>query len=266
LLVSRLWIYPIKSCGGIPVAQLTLDDRGPLLDRRWMLVDAHNDFMTQREHPRMTLIEVASDGDQIRLRAPGMPDHAFQRDAGADRAQCVVWNSTVELLHVGADSDAWFSEYLKFECRLMRMPAATERVVNPAYSPARRLVTLADGYPMLVITTGSLQLLNEKLRARGEAEVTMERFRPNIEVVAETAHVEDGWRTITIGDLACDIVKPCERCAITTVDLRTGELGKEPLRTLSEYRKVGSKVLFGQNVIHQREGSIRVGDGVSVVV
>jgi uncharacterized protein len=167
---------------------------------------------------------------------------------------------------VGADSDAWFSDYLKFDCRLMRMPTETERVVNPLYSPARRLVTLADGYPVLVITTASLELLNEKLLARGEEAVSMERFRPNIEVVEAHAHAEDEWRTIMIGDLACDIVKPCERCAITTVDLRTGELGKEPLRTLSEYRKVGSKVLFGQNMIHQREGSIRVGDEVNVVV
>src|SRR5688572_30939415 len=119
--VNRLWIYPIKSCGGIAVEQLDLDDRGPILDRRWMLVDASNDFMTQREHPHMTLIEVTSEGDDLRLRAPGMPDHAFGRDAGGETATCVVWNSRVELLHVGPDSDAWFSDYLKFNCRLMKM-------------------------------------------------------------------------------------------------------------------------------------------------
>src|SRR5688572_25469297 len=86
--VNRLWIYPIKSCGGIAVEQLTLDDRGPLLDRRWMLVDANNEFMTQREYPRMTLIDVAFDGDNLRLRAPGMPDHRFHQEAGNEPAIC----------------------------------------------------------------------------------------------------------------------------------------------------------------------------------
>jgi hypothetical protein len=63
------------------------------------------------------------------------------------------------------------------------------------------------------------------------------------------------------------VVKPCERCAIPTVDPATGEFaGKEPLRTLATFRRgADGAVLFGQNVIHDGPGRIRVGDAVEVL-
>lgn len=145
----------------------------------------------------------------------------------------------------------------------MYMPDATERVVNRTYSPATRLVSLADGYPLMMIGEGSLALLNEKLTARGEPSVPMQRFRPNIVVAGVAAHEEDTWTSIRIGDVACNVVKPCERCTITTVEISTGQAGKEPLRTLAEYRKHGSKIYFGQNVIHAAAGTIRRADAVN---
>lgn len=262
--VNRLWIYPIKSCGGIEVDRLVLDDRGPLLDRRWMLVDADGTFMTQREHPRMTLIDVAAAGEDIVLSAPGMTGLRFPLQTTGTPVTAVVWRDTLELETVSPQADAWFSDFLGVRCRLLRMPASTHRVVNPVYSPATRLVSLADGYPLMLITTGSLDLLNEKLTAKGAAAVPMQRFRPNIEVLHQSPHAEDEWRSVRIGAVACDVVKPCERCAIPTVDTRTGVAGKEPLRTLGTYRKVGSKVMFGQNLIHAAPGEIRVGDEVFV--
>lgn len=261
--VTHLWIYPIKSCRGIAVPHFTLDDRGPELDRRWMLVDRDNVFMTQREHPRMALIDVAVSGRTITVSAPTASSFSFGMTEAFNAEACVVWQDTIELQHVSRGADRWFSNLLGVECRLMRMPATTERVVDRQYWPEARLVTLADGYPMLLIGSGSLELLNEKLAARGESEVPIERFRPNIFVARTRPHEEDEWQTIRIGDVACNIVKPCERCAITTVDTRTGVKGKEPLRTLSEYRRDGSKVLFGQNVIHTGAGAIHVGDAIS---
>jgi uncharacterized protein YcbX len=211
----------------------------------------------------MALIDVALDAGEVLVSGPGMSVHAFDpEDADTPRA-CVVWNDTVELQHVDDEIDQWFSDFLSVRCTLMRMPQSTARVVDRTYSPNPRLVTLADGYPMLLIGTGSLDLLNEKLVARGQREVPMKRFRPNVVVSGTQPHEEDGWTSIRIGNLACNVVKPCARCAITTVDTRTGVQGKEPLRTLSEYRKVGSKVLFGQNVIHAAAGTINVGDAVT---
>jgi uncharacterized protein len=261
--VANLWIYPIKSCRGISVQQFTLDDRGPEYDRRWMLIDATGMFMTQRDHPRMALIDVALDAGEVLVSGPGMTVHAFDPEA-ADRARaCVVWNDTVELQHVDDEIDQWFSDFLSVRCSLMRMPQSTARVVDRTYSPDPRLVTLADAFPMLLIGTGSLDLLNQKLVARGQREIPMKRFRPNVVVSGTRPHEEDEWTSIRLGDVACTVVKPCARCAITTVDTRTGVQGKEPLRTLSEYRKVGSKVLFGQNVIHAAAGTVRVGDAVT---
>lgn len=260
--VSDLWIYPIKSCRGLAVQAFSLDDRGPEMDRRWMLVEASGRFMTQREHPRMGLIDVALDGSSLLVSASGMGALSIDMNAASDTRQCIVWNDAVELETVSVDADRWFSDFLGVGCSLMRMPPSTERVVDRTYSPARRLVTLADGFPMLLIGMGSLEQLNEMLRTRGEAAVPMQRFRPNIVVSNTRPHEEDEWTSIRIGDVPCDVVKPCARCAITTVDPRTGVAGKEPLRTLSEYRKVGSKVMFGQNVIHAARGTIRLGDRV----
>jgi len=263
--VSELWIYPIKSCRGIPVGELALDDRGPVNDRRWMLVDDHSHFLTQREYPRLALVDVAIDGEEVRISASGAGELRFQRDAGSGAEDCVVWRDTVALQHVSRDADQWFSDFLGSRIRLMRMPRETERVVNRDYSPERRLVTLADGYPMLLIGEGSLALLNEKLAERGERGVPMRRFRPNVVVAGTAPHDEDDWKSIRIGNLECDVVKPCARCAIPTVDVNTGVAGVEPLRTLATYRKQGSKVYFGQNVIHRSVGSIRMADEVEVI-
>ncbi|MGQ0815298.1 MAG: MOSC domain-containing protein [Gemmatimonadota bacterium] len=261
--VTNLWIYPIKSCRGIAVEQFTLDDRGPELDRRWMLVNANGEFMTQRDYPRLALIDVAIDQDEICVSAPGMSVNAFSVGAGSRATRCVVWHDAVDLLHVDQDTDRWFSDFLGTRCSLMRMPHETARLIDPNYSRQQRLVSLADAFPMLLIGTRSLALLNEKLIARGESSIPMKRFRPNVVVATARPHEEDEWKTIRIGDVECEVVKPCARCVTTTVDTRTGVPGKEPLRTLAQYRKVGSKVLFGQNVIHNETGTLRVGDGVT---
>ena len=263
--VSELWIYPIKSCGGIAVEQLMLDDRGPENDRRWMLVDKAGRFISQREVPRLTLIDVALDNGTIRVGAPGMDSLSFAASSAHGAQACTVWRDTVGLQHVSTEVDRWFSEFARVECRLMHMPATTERVVNPDYAPARRLVTLADAFPMLLIGTGSLDLLNDKLEARGQPPVPMNRFRPNVVAADVPPHQEDEWRAIRIGALDCEVVKPCARCVIPNVDLATGRPGVEPLRTLATYRKQGSKVFFGQNVMHAAPGVIRRGDDVVIL-
>jgi uncharacterized protein len=263
--VTGLWIYPIKSCRGIAVDALHLDDRGPQLDRRWMLVDDENRFMSQRENPRMALIDVGVDSDEICVSAPGMSLHTFSIETSWDDADdCVIWKDKVALHHVDSDIDRWFSDFLGTSCRLMRMPTTTKRVVDRTYSPQTRLVTLADAFPMLLIGTASLALLNQKLTARHEDEIPMERFRPNVVIKTDVAHAEDEWKSIRIGSVACSVVKPCARCTVPTVDIRTGVASKEPLLTLSEYRKDGSKVYFGQNVIHETRGTINMGATVSV--
>jgi uncharacterized protein YcbX len=191
-----------------------------------------------------------------------MPRIAVPPDTNDAAEPCVVWRDTVPLHPNNADVDAWFSEFLGFECHLMHMRASSERVANPEYVPERHLVSLADGYPLMLIGDASLDLLNAKLKDRGERPITMERFRPNIVITGSAPHEEDEWRSVRIGDVACEVVKPCERCSVPTVDLATGMPGKEPSRTLATYRKVGSKILFGQNLVYDTPGRININDPV----
>lgn len=257
--VSELWIFPIKSCRGIRVSEFALDDRGPALDRRFMLVDNGNVFMTARDHHRMVLIDVQVADEQLVINAPGMSELRLNTNHESSEEEAVIWQDTVLLRHVDDRADRWFSDFLLHECRLMAMPQRSRRAVNPHYTDEERLVSLADGFPMLLIGTGSLELLNSNL----STPLSMKRFRPNVVVQGTRPHEEDEWKRIRIGDVECRVVKPCERCAITTVDPETAEVGKEPLRTLATYRRNGSSVLFGQNLIHETHGVMRVGDEVS---
>ena len=119
-------------------------------------------------------------------------------------------------------------------------------------------MSFADAFPFLLLSQESLAALNERL-ARP---VPMNRFRPNLVVAGGAPHVEDTLRRFRIGDLELEVVKPCDRCVLTTTDQSTAERGPEPLRTLAAYRKVGSKVLFGQNVVHYTTGRLTVGEKV----
>ena len=120
---------------------------------------------------------------------------------------------------------------------------------------------------MLVASEASLADLTARLAAKGEPPVSMARFRPNVVLGGDaSAYAEDGWRTLRLGTgddvVALQLVKPCARCVVTTVDPATGAVGREPLRTLAEYRKRGSKVLFAQNALVRAGGVLRRGDPV----
>ena len=262
--VSDLYVYPIKSTRGIPLQSAQLDERGFQYDRRWMLVDADSVFISQREAHRMALIDVAIGDDALLVNAPDMPALRIPLSTSGAPIRSRIWKDVVDAIPVAREADDWFSTVLSMQCRLVHMPNTTQRIVDRAYVPQERIVGFADAFPLLIIGDGSLQHLNSKLVERGETAVPMKRFRPNIVVAGVAPHAEDSWKVVRIGDLAVDVVKPCARCVITTVDVASGEASKEPLRTLSTYRKVGSKVLFGQNAVHRQIGAIRVGDLVTV--
>jgi len=172
-----------------------------------------------------------------------------------------VWDDTVNVIHAGAEADRWFSEILGFECRLVHMPDDSLRPVNKKYSPTSDIVSLADGFPLLVISQASLDDLNARLAHP----VPMNRFRPNLVVGGSGAFDEDTWKKIRVGDLTLRIVKPCSRCITTTVDQATGIQGKEPLATLSKYRNVNGNVHFGQNAIPESEATINLNDRVEIL-
>jgi uncharacterized protein len=262
--LSELNIYPVKSLKGIRLQESAVEGRGLRHDRRWMLVDADGRFMTQRDFPKMALIETVIDREGLVVRLEGR-ELAVPSPPDSEPVQVGIWEGPVEATVFAEGVNAWFSEALDTECRLVAMPDTSRRLLPAEFAvrPGEDVVSFADGYPFLLIGTGSLNDLNSRL---SEA-VPMNRFRPNFVVEGAEAFAEDTWRKIRIGESVFHLVKPCGRCVMTTVDQATGEkTGKEPLATLSTYRSVNGKVLFGQNLIADKPGGVvRVGDEVEVL-
>jgi MOSC domain-containing protein len=260
--LSGLHVYPIKSCGGIAIEEWEVDERGLRHDRRWMLVDEAGRFMSQRRFPRMALIGVRIGHDGLIVDAPDLPPLEVPLQPQAGRLMLArVWNDLVESMTVGEEADRWFEEFLGVRCRLVYLPERSLRPVDPAYGAPGDQVGLADGFPFLLISEASLADLNARL----EQPVPMNRFRPNLVVGGCEPFAEDDWKLVRIGQITFRVVKPCSRCAITTVDQRNAAKSKEPLRTLARFRRAGTKVLFGQNLIHEEKGIIRINDPVKVI-
>ncbi len=263
--ITELNIYPIKSLKGIALESAVVEDRGLQYDRRWMLVDEDRQFITQREVPRMALVNIEVGPGGLTAAMNGNKIDVAPESGTGETATVKIWNSTVKGEFYPKEVDEWFSEAIGFNCRLVVMPETSKRIVSPDYAVRRfeDTVSFADGYPFLLIGEGSLEDLNLRLAEP----VPMNRFRPNFVVKGSAPFEEDTWKRIRIGATEFHIVKPCARCVITTVDQATGQKnGKEPLKTLSEYRNRNGNVLFGQNLIADTTGgTVRVGDEVEVI-
>ena len=260
--LSGLYVYPNKSAAGIAVKEWEIDRRGLRHDRRWMLVDESGCFMSQRRFARMALIRVRIEPDCLIVDAPGMPSLELPLRPPAGRLVLArVWDDLVESLTVGDGEDRWFSRFLDVSCSLVYLPEESVRPVDPTYGRPGDQVGLADAFPFLLISEASLAGLNARL----EQPVPMDRFRPSLVVKGCEPFAEDEWRLVRIGPITLRVVKSCSRCTITTVDQRTADTGKEPLRTLARFRKRDSKVLFGQNLIHDNLGTLRAGDPVEIL-
>ena len=261
LAVASLHVYPIKSLGGFMLNEAHLTDRGFEHDRRWMLVDEAGVFVTQREAPEMACLHLRpkNNGSQVvDIRTDRTLDLPWTIAAGVER-MCSVWSDRVRTV-VGDEAwSAWFSECLGRSVTLVHMPMRTRRRVDGRY--AQGLTSLSDSFPYLIISQASLDELN----GRSEVPVGMDRFRPNIVLAGGHAFQEDTFAQIRIGDVRFHLVKPCARCVIVTTDQRTGERGKEPLRTLATYRSSNNKVLFGMNAMGDGDGIVRVGDEVTIL-
>lgn len=268
LILSGLYVYPIKSLGGVAVSQAEVTKHGLKHDRRWMLTDAEGRFLSQREHPEMALLQVNILPEALvishkikSLDALTVP-LPLQDTYHTQRLSVQIWDDTVEAEGVSPEADAWFSEVLGRACQLVYMPQGVERRVDAAYAlNSEDITSFSDGYPMLIIGQSSLDLLNSKL----DEPLPINRFRPNLVFVGAPPHDEDHWYEFWVGIVQFFGVKPCARCVMTTIDQQTGEKNAEPLRTLNTYRKQGNKILFGQNLIPGVSGSIRVGDAVEVL-
>ncbi len=261
--LTDIFIYPVKSLGGFSVKSSKVTDRGLKFDRRWMLIDEENKFLSQRKIKDMALLQTSLGDKELFVFRKDKPEEKIKIPFGDKldkKEKSIVWDDVVELNVYPNEINEWFSEQLEKKCRLVFMPETTERKVDTRYALNNEITSLSDGYPFLMIGEESLKLLNSKL----STPLSMNRFRPNLVFSGGEPHDEDGFGNFKINDTAFQAVKPCGRCVITTIDQQTGEQGTEPLQTLATYRTAGNKVNFGMNLIHEGNGTIKIGDYITL--
>lgn len=263
--------YPLKSARGERLDAASVEPWGLAGDRRWMVVDPDGLALTAREVHPLLLLDPEITAAGLRVRAPGAePLDVTDPDPGR-QVPVRLWRSELTAAHA-EEADAWLGEVLGRPARLVHLDDPTRRPVSAEYAAPDDRVSFADGYPLLVTTTASLEALNDVVleRSQGAHEpLPMTRFRPNVVVDGVTAWAEDDWRRVRIGGVDFRAVKGCARCVITTLDPGTAEGGKEPIASLARIRRWDGATWFGTNLVPDlpdgRPVTIREGDAVEVL-
>lgn len=271
--LARLFVYPVKSCAGVELREALLTETGLDLDRAWMVVDERGEFVTQRELPRMALVKPQIKTHEVVLRAPGMLALHLAIDTVEEPVRVKVWKDEVQAFDMGDIAAQWFTDFLGRKLRLVRFDPEHRRLSNRKWTgEAEALNQFADGFPLLVTSTASLEELNARLAKGGHAAVGIERFRPNLVLDGLEAHDEDRLDVIRIategGEVQLRPVKPCARCPIPNIDPVTAEVDPAVTDTLQGYRRnelVGGSPTFGMNaiIVTGVEQTLRVGQAAS---
>ncbi|MEM0952608.1 MAG: MOSC N-terminal beta barrel domain-containing protein [Pseudomonadota bacterium] len=273
--VEACFVYPLKAAAALEVESLRITALGPQYDRRWLLVrdepDRRGVFITQRDQDceKLALIKaLPTDDDGIRFDTPAGDSLQVDKEALAEcDGAASVWDEPCRVLDAGEAAARWFSDFLGMPCRLVKMDERFPRPTDPAYSQPGDQVSFADSMPLLVTNRASLDALNARL---GDKAVGMDRFRPNLVLRGAEAFEEDVLHELRIGDAVIELVLPCARCKVPTIDQTTGRvLSKEPVATLIATRRGASDdlkgIFFGQNALPRVLGSIRRGDRVEIL-
>ncbi len=266
--VTGLWIYPVKSCRGISLNEVQIGSTGPVNDRRWMIVDDQNNFITLRTVAKLAEIKTALQGPFLHLYA-GANKILLDTTKDCEQVETVtVWGDRFQAGVETHDINEALSDFLSKTVKLVRYQKESFRDIKTAATDVVKETMFADGRPALLTNESSLRDLNQKLHSEGFEFSQMERFRSNIIIDGMEAYAEDKIVEIQIGDVAFTNPKLCARCPVVTQDVETGKVvSKETLKILSTYRKVGAKngVMFGLNLTPSNLGKIRVGDKIKIL-
>ncbi|WP_432136201.1 MULTISPECIES: MOSC domain-containing protein [unclassified Streptomyces] len=263
-------VHPVKAARGVAPREAVVEPWGLAGDRRWALIDDGGRVVTQRRHPRLALAAAEPlPGGGVRLSAPGLPSLDVAVPEPGETVPVELFSDKVEAVPAGAAAHTWCSTHLGADVRLVHMDdPAGRRPLAPEYALPGETVSFADGFPLLVTTTASLEALNALIAGGDhpqEGPLPMNRFRPNVVVSGTEPWAEDEWTRLTIGAVPFRVAKPCGRCLVTTTDQGTAARGAEPLRTLGRHRRRDGKLVFGQNLVPLARGTIRIGDPVEAV-
>ena len=271
--LSALAVYPIKSCAGLLLPEALLVETGLEFDRAWMVVDEHGEMLTQREWPRLALVQPQFKHSELMLRAPGMLALHLRLDTVEDSTRVRVWDDVVKAFDMGALAAQWFSDFLGCRARLVRFDPEEKRLSAPEWTgEVQAENAFSDGFPLLVANQASLDELNTRLAAKGAAPVTMQRFRPNLVLSGLSPFDEDHIESLEItteeGAVRLRLVKPCVRCSIPNVDPISAQTSHEPGDTLASFRadaRMKGGITFGMNavIIEGHEHLLRTGQSVA---
>lgn len=259
MIVSELYIYPIKSCKGIKIQSIEVNDFGFKYDRQWVVVDRNNCFITQRQFPKMALIETEIKNSSLTVKIPSNSKLSINLETNENKELNIkVWNDWCKGFGEKEEINNALSDFLGIDSKLVRLSKNNKRITKSGESK----IAFQDGYPFLIISEASLQDLNKLLKKP----LPMNRFRPNIVLSDCNAYDEDNLENIKINDVNLIGIKECERCTITTVNQLTGQTeGKEPLATLATFRRTDKGVKFGKNFSHLSTGRISTGNLVEKI-
>lgn len=266
LKLSEIYIYPVKSLGGIRLDFANITTRGLENDRRFMLVDENGRFLSQREHPQLAIFQTEIEGKFLKITHKKTKQNLtinLSPPSQPSLLSVTIWDDNTTAVESSSEASTWFTKILEIPVRLVYMSEESHRKTDTQYSlTGEEITSFSDGYPILIIGQSSLDDLNNRL----ENPVNINRFRPNFVFTHGEPFEEDNWHEFTVGNIRFFGVKPCARCIMTTIDQETGEKkDREPLLTLNKYRKAGNKILFGQNVLISQLGTVSVGHDVTVV-
>jgi uncharacterized protein YcbX len=268
--VCEINMFPLKSARGISLAESDIAPEGIPGDRGMMLADPSGHFVNQRDLPTMARLQVVADGDGFRFSMDGKGEIRIERPPAYRRIDVAVWKSIVSAALADREVNARLSEWLERDVQLVFFDERAKRTASDDWAGPDTPVTFADGYQVLVTTTGSLAAINAEMERHGEGQVGMDRFRANIVIEHDAPFADDLWEAIEINGVRLDLVKPCSRCIMITQDQQTGSRdGANPMTALGRIRMSADRrvpgPLFGWNAVPRSKGRIRRGDPVTVL-
>lgn len=260
--IHSLHIYPIKSCQGIQYDSVELTDTGFKYDRHWMLVNKQGEFLSQRKFPQMARVQTVITEHSLVISTPDVKEHLEIPLFSNSTTQIPVniWNDRCSANIVSLQASQWFSDCLGIQCDLVYLAETEHRLVDPDYATNKQRVGFADGFPLLIVSRSTSDLLSEKLNEN----ININRFRANIVIGGCEAHAEDSWSSITVNNIDIQLAKLCSRCVIPSIDQQSASKHDSLLKTLASYRRHDGKIYVGQNGLHLSNGVISVGQAISV--
>ncbi len=275
VVVQALNVYPIKSCAGVALSESLITERGLKWDREWVVVTREGQPCTQREWPRMVLIQPRLSDTHLHLAAPGMAPFRISLDVAiSPKLPVQIWQDHTSGYDEGDAVAAWFSEFLGVSCRLLRVHPEAQRPLDASAVARwaeqtghdtqllqRTQFAFADGFPFLLCNQASLTELNLAVQRQGGKPVGMNRFRANIVISGLEAYEEDYLLALNSPELGFANLKNCARCPMPNVEPLTGLVGAQPGLALNSTRHLSEGVIFGVNLAlyQQQAPSIKIG-------